>query len=162
MTKTFRLGLFIVVTLVIFGFGVFWIGSKQFLFHSTYRLQAEFQNVAGLADGAVVRIGGIHKGTVKRIDLPPRPDQKVRVVMDLDQKTRAVVKKDSVAAIKSEGLVGDKYVEVSFGSTGTPAVSDGDVIQSEPPLDVADVVKKANQLLDSAGGAMQELDATAS
>src|SRR5919198_5798901 len=116
MSKIFRLGLFILATLAIFGFGVFWIGNKQFLFHSTYPLQAEFQNVAGLADGAVVRVGGIHKGTVKRIDLPPRPDQKVRVVMDLEKDTRDVVKRDSIAAIKSEGLVGDKYVEISFGS----------------------------------------------
>jgi len=162
MSKTFRLGLFILATLVIFGFGVFWIGSKQFLFHSTYRLQAEFQNVGGLSDGAVVRVGGLHEGTVKQIDLPPRPDQKVRVVMDLHRSTRAVVRKDSVAAIKSEGLVGDKYVEISFGSNSAPAVNDGDVIQSEPPLDVADIVKKANQLLDSAGAAMEDLDATVS
>ena len=162
MSKTFRLGLFIVVTLVIFGFGVFWIGSKQFLFHSTYQLQAEFQNVAGLPDGAAVRVGGIHEGTVKRIDLPPRPDQKIRVVMDLKRTTRSVVKKDSVAAIKSEGLVGEKYVEISFGSSTAPAVHDGDVVQSEPPLDLADIVKKANQLLDSADGALEELDATVS
>ena len=76
MSKTFRLGLFILATLAIFAFGVFWIGSKHFLFHSTYRLKAEFQNVGGLTDGAIVRVGGIHEGTVKRIDLPPRPDQK--------------------------------------------------------------------------------------
>ncbi|MCC6589804.1 MAG: MCE family protein [Bryobacterales bacterium] len=162
MSKSFRLGLFIIVTLAIFGFGVFWIGSKQFLFQSTYRLQAEFQNVAGLMDGAVVRVGGIHEGTVKRIDLPPRPDQKVRVVMDLRSNTRAVVKKDSMAAIKSEGLVGDKYVEISFGSNDSPTVNNGDIVQSEPPLDVADLVKKANQLLDSAGGAMEEMGAAVS
>lgn len=162
MSRPFRLGLFIVATLLLFGVGVFWIGSKQFLFHSTYRLNAEFQNVAGLANGAVVRVGGISEGTVKRIDLPPRPDQKVRVVMDLQKSTRAVVRKDSVAAIKAEGLVGDKYVEISFGSNNAAVVDDGDVIQSEPPIDVADIVKKANQLLDSAGGAMQGLDATVS
>jgi len=160
MSKNFRLGLFIVASLALFGLGVFWIGSKQFLFHSTYRLQAEFQNVAGLAEGAVVRVGGIREGTVKRIDLPAKPDQKVKVVMDLKESTRAVVKKDSVAAIKSEGLVGDKYLEVSFGSNNAGSVKDGDIIQSEPPIDAADIVKKANQLLDSAGGAMQQLDAT--
>lgn len=162
MSKSFRLGLFIIATLGIFALGVFWIGNKRFLFDSTYQLKAEFQNVAGLGEGAVVRVGGIHEGTVKRIDLPPKPDQKVKVVMDLKKGTRAVVKKDSVAAIKSEGLVGDKYVEISFGSNDAQAVNDGDVIQSEPPVDVADIVKKANQLLDSAAGAMEELDATVS
>src|SRR3954468_12380300 len=72
MTRTFRLGIFIVATLLIFTAGVFWIGNKQFLFHSTYRLQAEFQNVAGLNGGAEVRVGGIHEGTVRQIQLRMR------------------------------------------------------------------------------------------
>ena len=160
MSKIVRLGLFIVTTLLIFGIGVFWIGSKQFLFHSTYQLRAEFQNVSGLIDGAEVRVGGVHEGTVKRIDLPPRPDVKVKILMDLKRSTRAVIKKDSVAAIKAEGLIGDKYVEISFGSVDAAMVNDGDIIQSEPPLEIAELVKKADRLLDSAGGAMQELDAT--
>src|SRR5437762_6048480 len=78
MSRAFRLGVFIVATLLIFAAGIFWIGGKQFLFSSTYRLNADFQSVAGLSDGAEVRVGGIHQGTVKRIDLPSRPDQKVR------------------------------------------------------------------------------------
>jgi phospholipid/cholesterol/gamma-HCH transport system substrate-binding protein len=160
MSNTFRLGLFILTAMLILGFGVFWIGSKQLLFHSTYELNAEFQNVGGLPDGAVVRVGGINQGIVKRIDLPPQPDAKVKVVMDLKPGTRAVIKKDSVAAIKAEGLVGDKYVEISFGSTNAPSVENGDVIRSEPSLDISDLMKKANGLLDTAGGAMEELDTT--
>src|SRR5207244_11316401 len=65
-------------------FRSFWIGNKQFLFHSTYRLNAEFQNVAGLNGGAEVRVGGIHEGTVRQIQLPVRPNEKVRV---LDRKS---------------------------------------------------------------------------
>src|SRR5271169_1663791 len=51
MSKAFRLGVFIVAMLLIFAAGVYWIGSKQFLFTSTYRLNAEFTNVAGLNGG---------------------------------------------------------------------------------------------------------------
>src|SRR5882672_6004922 len=152
MSKNLRLGLFIFSTLLICGIGVFWIGSQRYLFHSTYQLRAEFKNVSGLIDGAMVRVGGIDKGTVKRIDLPSRPDGKVTVVMDLEHGTRAVIKKDSVATVKSEGLVGDKFVEVTFGSPEAPMVNNGEVIQSEAPLEIADLVKKADRLLDSAGG----------
>src|SRR5437588_9651121 len=105
MSRAFRLGVFIVVALLIFAGGVFWIGKKQFLFHSTYRLKAEFQNVAGLNGGAEVRVGGIHEGTVRQIQLPIRPNEKVRVFAG---GTRNVIKKDSLATIRSEGLVGDK------------------------------------------------------
>ena len=158
MTKAFRLGLFIVTTLLILAAGVFLIGDKQFLFSSTYRVKAEFQNAAGLDDGAVVRVGGIQKGTVKYISLPGRPDQKVTVVMNLDSSTRNIVKKDSVAAIRSEGLLGDKYVEVSFGSEGAERLKNGDTIASEPPLDISDLFKKTDQILDTAKDTMQNVD----
>ena len=156
-----RLGGFVALTLLIFGFGVFWIGNHKFQFTSTYRLNADFQNVAGLVEGADVRVGGIRQGTVGKIQLPPRPDQSVRVEMDLRGDTRNVIKKDSRAVIRTEGLVGDQYVEVSFGSAGAPAVQNGDTIAAEPPLQISDVIKKANAILDSAQGAMQNVEQAA-
>src|SRR5205823_14801280 len=154
MSRAFRVGAFILVTLLIFAGGVFLIGNKQYLFSSTYRLNAQFPNVAGLAEGAEVRVGGLRKGTVKQIVLPNRSDGKMSVVMDLQSSTRDVVKKDSVASIAAEGLVGDKYVEISFGSNGAEKVKDADTIASQPPLEMANVVKKADELLESAKGAM--------
>ena len=103
MSRAVRLGIFVVATLAIFAGAVFLIGSREYLFQSTYRLNADFPDVAGLGGGAEVRVGGIHEGTVRRIDLPRRPDQKVRVEMDMDKDTRGVVKKDSVASIVPRG-----------------------------------------------------------
>jgi phospholipid/cholesterol/gamma-HCH transport system substrate-binding protein len=162
MSKAFRLGAFIIATLLVFAGGIFLIGSKQFLFNSTYHLKAQFQNAAGLTDGAEVRVGGLRKGTVKHIELPKRPDGKITVAMELKSDTRNVVKTDSVASIEAEGLVGDKYVEISFGSDGAKSVKDGSTIQSEKPVDVSDVVKKANAMMDTAKDAVQNLDATSS
>ena len=159
MSREFRLGLFIVGTLLTLAAGVFLIGNKELLFSSTYGLKAEFQNVAGLNNAAEVRVGGIHEGTVRRIDLPRRPDGKVTVIMDLEKATRDIIKKDSVASIKAEGLVGDKYVEISFGSNEGQRIKDGDTIGSEPPQDIADLIKKTDQVLDSAKDAMQNVDA---
>ena len=158
MSREFRLGLFIVGTLVIFAAGIFLIGSKESLFRSTYRLKAQFQNVSGLIDGADVRVGGIQKGTVRAIQLPRRPDEKLTVVMDLENATHDVIKKDSVASIKSEGLLGDKYVEISFGSAEVEKVRDGDTIDTAPPLDISDLISKTNQILDTAKDTMQNVD----
>src|SRR5712691_1305255 len=162
MSKALRLGIFIVATLLIFGAGIFWIGSREFLFTSTYRLNADFQNVAGLSEGATVRVGGIHQGTVRQIVLPERPDKNVQVEMDLKRATRNVIKKDSVAAIRTEGLVGDQYVEITFGTPSAPSVNNGDTIGTEPPLQISDMLKKTNAILDSAQGAMQNVDQSAS
>jgi phospholipid/cholesterol/gamma-HCH transport system substrate-binding protein len=157
MSREFRLGVFIVATLIILAAGVF-IGDKELLFRSTYSVKTEFQNVAGLDRGADVRVGGIHKGTVKRIDLPHQPDGKVTVVMNLDSSTRNIVKKDSLASIKSEGLLGDKYIEVSFGSDNAEKLKNWDYIESEPPLEFSNLMKKTDKILDSAKDTMANVD----
>jgi phospholipid/cholesterol/gamma-HCH transport system substrate-binding protein len=161
MSRLFRLGLFIVVALLLFSAGVFWIGKKQFLFSSTYRLNAEFESVAGLNGGAEVRVGGIHEGAVRQIQLPTRPNEKVRVVMELAKGTRNVIKNDSVATIRSEGLVGDKFVEVSFGTEQAPKVNDGETIRGEPPLQLSDLLKKTNEVLATTKGAIDNINETA-
>jgi phospholipid/cholesterol/gamma-HCH transport system substrate-binding protein len=161
MPQKLRVGLFVVVSLLLFGAGIFLIGRRDFRFSSTYRLNTEFQSVAGLDEGATVRVGGIHQGTVRKIVLPQRPDQKIRVEMDLNQLTRKVIKKDSLAAIRTEGLVGDQYVEIGFGSPNAPGVQNGDTIGSEPPLEISEMMKKTNAILDGAKDAVQSVDEAA-
>lgn len=139
MSRAFRLGIFVVATFLILAIGIFLIGNKKFLFSSTYRVSADFQNVAGLNNGADVRVGGIHEGTVTRINLPGRPDAKVTVEMSLEKSTGNVIKKDSIASIKTEGLLGDKYVEISFGSSKAATIQDGDAIGSQTPKDISDL-----------------------
>src|SRR6185436_11393821 len=136
MSRTLRLGIFVVAMLVILAAGIFMIGRRDFMFSSTYRLKADFQNVVGLGGGAPVRVGGIHQGTVRTILLPKQPDGKVTVVMDLESSTRNIIKKDSLAAIKTEGLLGSKYVEISFGTNEAERVNNGDTLATEPPLDI--------------------------
>jgi len=147
MSTAFRVGIFVVLALLFLSIGIFLIGDKDFLFSSTYRLKADFQNVSGLNNGADVRVGGIHQGTVKEIDLPSQPEGKVTVVMNLRGPTRTIIKKDSRASIKTEGLLGDKYVEISFGSTKAEAVGNNDTIASETPKDMSE---QARALTDEA------------
>ena len=138
MSMAFRVGVFIFLGLLFLCIGIFLIGNADFLFSSTYGLKADFQNVGGLNNGADVRVGGIHEGTVKEIDLPSQSDGKVTVVMNLRSATRNIIKKDSRASIKTEGLLGDKYIEISFGSAKADAVQNGDTIASETTKDISE------------------------
>ena len=149
MSRAARLGAFIVVTLAILVAGVFVIGSKQYLFSSTYQLKARFENVAGLDAGADIRVGGVHSGTVRNILLPHQPGERVTVVMDLSKSTHEIIKQDSVATIETEGLLGNQYIAISFGSAGKAEVRSGDTIASLPPLEMADMLNKASGILDS-------------
>ena len=155
MSRAARLGAFIVVTLAILVAGVFIIGGKQYLFSSTYQLKAQFDNVVGLDSGADVRVGGVHSGTVSSIVLPHKPGEKVTVVMDLGQSTHEIIKQDSVATIETEGLLGNQYLAISFGSAGKSEVRNGDTIASEAPLEMSDLLEKTSGLLDSSQQAIQ-------
>jgi len=158
VSRTARLGLFILGTLVSLAIGIFMVGDRQFLFSTTYRLNAAFDTVAGLPNGAEVRIGGVRKGTVNYIRVPRSPDEKVMIAMDLDHLTREIIKKDSVASIETEGLLGNKFVSISFGSKEGEPVHDGDSIPSAKPLDFSDLMRKTNEILDRTQSSMKNVE----
>jgi phospholipid/cholesterol/gamma-HCH transport system substrate-binding protein len=149
MSRVARLGAFIVLTLAILAAGIFIIGSKEYLFRSTYQLKTQFDNVAGLAAGADVQVGGVHSGTVRSIQLPHTPEGKVTVVMDLDRSTHEIIKQDSVASIETSGVLGSQYVAITFGSEQQAEVKNGQMIESRPPLQLSDLFKKTSAILDS-------------
>lgn len=157
MSRAARLGAFIVVTLAILAAGIFIIGDRQYLFSNTYRLKAQFNTVVGLDAGAEVRVGGVHTGSVRRIDLPSKPTDKITVLMDLQRSTHDIIKQDSVAAIQTEGLLGNEYVSISFGSAQALNVKDGDTIASQPPLVIADLIVKTDAILDSSKSAIDNV-----
>jgi phospholipid/cholesterol/gamma-HCH transport system substrate-binding protein len=160
MSRAARLGAFIITTLAILGVGIFIIGNKQYLFTSTYRLKAQFGNVVGLDQGAEVRVGGVHRGTVSSIELPHSTSGKVTVAMDLDSSTHDIIKQDSVASIETEGLLGNEYMAISFGSAGAANVQNGDTIASHPPLAMSDLIKKTDAILDSSQEAIKNVTQT--
>ncbi len=155
MSRIARLGVFIVATLAVLAAGIFIIGNKEYLFRSTYQLKTQFDNVAGLAVGADVQVGGVHSGTVHSITLPHKPGDKVIVAMDLDRSTMEIVKSDSVASIETTGVLGNQYVAISFGSQGQAEVKDGETIQSKPPLELGALLVKTSAILDSSQQAIQ-------
>jgi phospholipid/cholesterol/gamma-HCH transport system substrate-binding protein len=149
MSRAARLGAFLIATLAILAIGIFIIGDRQYLFSNPSQLKARFANVVGLNEGSEVRVGGVHSGTVRRIDLPKNPTDKITVRMDLQSSTHDIIKQDSVAAIQTEGLLGNEYVSITFGGAQALNVRDGDTIASVPPLVLADILKKADAIMES-------------
>jgi phospholipid/cholesterol/gamma-HCH transport system substrate-binding protein len=157
MSRAARLGIFIILAMSILAAGIFIIGSKQYLFTSTYRLKTQFATVVGLDPGADVRVGGVHSGTVRGIELPHKPTDKITVLMDLQRSTHDIIKQDSIAAIETEGLLGNEYVSISFGSAQALNVKDNDTIVSQPPLVIAELLKKADGILDTSQEALKSI-----
>jgi hypothetical protein len=83
------------------------------------------------------------------IELPHKPGDKVTVVMDLDKSTHEIIKQDSVASIETEGVLGNQFVAISFGSAGQAEVKEWRDHPEQPPLLMADLLKKTSGILDS-------------
>jgi phospholipid/cholesterol/gamma-HCH transport system substrate-binding protein len=154
MSRAARLGAFFIAALTILVSGIFIIGGKQYLFSSTYRLNTKFGSVVGLDSGADVRVGGVHSGSVRSVELPSKPMDKITVWMDLNRSTQNIIKQDSIATIETEGILGNEYVAISFGSANGANIVDGGTIGSEPPLEMSALFKKANFILDSSKAAL--------
>jgi hypothetical protein len=161
MVNTLRLGVFIVSTLILLAIATFLIGQREFFFTPTYELKTTFKSVTGLTDGAEVRVGGIHQGIVKRIKLPDDPNGSMIVFMNLDHTTKRVLRSDSVASIGSEGLLGSKFIDISFGTPkGGPIESDA-TLASKEPVDLNAMVEKAGNALGDIKGQMAGVTAKA-
>jgi len=160
MTRMALLGLFIFAALMILFTGVFVIGNQQRMFTHSYRLRADFPTVSGLLSGAEVRIGGVRKGTIDEIRLPSQPGGRVLVVMSLDETTRNLVKQDSMATIETEGLLGNKFLAISFGSPGAQGIQDWDTLRCTPPMDVSDLLKKTSDIMDTTHRTLSHFETT--
>ncbi len=127
-SQKIRLGIFVTVGLIIFIIAVYFIGEKQKIFGNTNHLKAIFKNANGLQIGNNVRYSGLNVGTVRNIDMID--DTTIIVDMILDKKIFSHIKKDAIATIGSDGLVGNMILNIIPGTGNTVPVKPGDTITS--------------------------------
>lgn len=141
-------GGFVIVGGLLFAVGLFFIGDRRMLFAESIDVHAEFSRVAGLQNGATVRVAGMNAGEVEAISLPSSPSAPFRVRMRVRQDLHPLIRLDSVASIQNDGLVGNKFVQIESGTDASPQVSPGGTIQSREPFDLADMLNRVNETID--------------
>ncbi len=142
-----RLGIFISLGILIFILAIYFIGEKQQLFRSTFRLSGVFKDVAGLQVGNNVRLSGINVGTIDNITIIS--DTSVKVIILIDENTRQYIKKDAVASIGSEGLMGNKVLVISPGTGGKKSIENDDDIATSQPTDIDEIMKSLKTTIDN-------------
>ena len=128
-----RLGLFVLGGLTLFVLAIFIIGKQKNLFNPVFTLRATFNNVSGLRVGNNIRFSGINVGTVDNIIIIN--DSTVRVDMSVKIEVKRFIKTDSEVAIGSEGLIGDRLLIITQGSTDTTVVAAGQKLKSKEPVE---------------------------
>jgi phospholipid/cholesterol/gamma-HCH transport system substrate-binding protein len=142
-------GAFVIGGVLLFGLGLFLIGDRRMLFDERFEVYAEFSKIAGLQQGAIVRVAGLDAGEVESIHVPQGPTQPFRIKFRVREDLHPLIRLDSVASIQNDGLVGNKFVQIETGTEQSPMVADRGTIRSREPFDLADVLQKMSETIDT-------------
>lgn len=156
-----RVGLFVLIAVCIFVMILFFLTGEQNIFEKNYTLNTTFKNTAGLIKGASVRLSGVRIGAVTDIDFAKQPegDNVIQVSMKINKEGISRLNPDSLATIRTEGLLGDKYIEIIPGKE-MPLTDPPDVVQikSETPFELGTILGQSGDLLANVISISQSLD----
>jgi phospholipid/cholesterol/gamma-HCH transport system substrate-binding protein len=150
-----KLGMFVIIGLVLFVGTIYFIGKQKNLFGSTFELNSKFKSVNGLEVGNNVRLSGINIGTVDEIEF--LTDSSVVIKLVIKDEVRKFIKKDAIASISSDGLMGDKVLTISAGKISKIVVEDNDNIVSKESVEMDDLLVSVKKSVDNAAIISTEL-----
>jgi len=138
-TLEMGVGLFMIIGFAAFVYLALQLGEVSFLTRGkTYVLKAEFDNVAGVKKGASVQVAGVDVGEVIAIELGPLD----AAILSLQLVNKLKVPKDSVASVKSQGIIGDKYIQLSLGGDEELFQPGEVIVETESSLDIESLISK--------------------
>lgn len=132
ISKNSKVGVFVLTGTAILILALYLIGSKQNFFGSTFELHAKFKTINGLMPGNNIRFTGIDIGTVKKVEI--ENDSTVNVVMIIENDVRQFIKQNAIATVGTDGLMGNKLINISSSDENAFCVKDGDIIKSINPF----------------------------
>jgi len=136
--RAITVGIFIFLALVIFIAGVLTLGGQNKTFADTFTVRAIFNDVNGLQAGNNVWLSGVKVGTIKKISFIS--NAQVEVAINIEEKYRQYIHKDSKAKIGSDGLIGNKIIVVYGGTPQSPIAQNGDVLGVDRALSMDDML----------------------
>ena len=146
-----KVGLVIVVALAILTVGMVRLGQAANLFTTRYELVAFVPNANGLREGGGVMVAGQLAGTIRKIEfLDPDADtlRNLRIVLAVDETLKDQIRTNSSVRIRTQGLLGDKVLDISPGTPMEAVLQPGDTLALEPSLDYEQVIAQASEAVD--------------
>jgi phospholipid/cholesterol/gamma-HCH transport system substrate-binding protein len=143
-----KLGLFMTIGLFLFVIAIFIIGKQKNLFNPVFKLITTFYNVSGLEVGSNIRFSGINIGTIDNIQIIN--DSTVKVEMLIVKRVQQFIKSDCVASIGTSGIIGDRILVISQGTSDAPVARDGQRIRSKEPVETDEIMESILATTDNA------------
>lgn len=142
IAKNIRLGVFVILGALLLIVALYMVGNKKNLFGSTFKVSAKFYNVNGLMKGNNVRFAGIDVGTVLHVEIVN--DSSVNVVMIIEKDVQKFIKKNALASVGTDGLMGNKLVNINVVDKYAPAVEEGDELPTLRPIETDEMTRTLN------------------
>ena len=140
-------GIFILVGLAIFIATILTLGSQKKTFERSITVKSFFDNVNGLQKGNNIWFSGVKVGTIKRVLLTGKGQ--VEVDMSIESHSRQFIRKDAKAKISTDGLIGNKIIEIYGGTLNAPEIEDGDLLGNTELLSTDAMMKTLSQNNDN-------------
>ncbi|MBI5372007.1 MAG: MCE family protein [Sphingobacteriales bacterium] len=134
-----KLGAFVIAGLLFLILLLYMIGKNENMFGNTFRLRAHFGNVQGLTAGNNVRYAGIQVGTVKKVNI--LNDTLIEVVMLIETKMKQYIRKNAVVAIGTDGLMGNRVLNISPSAIPAPLVEANDILPVKKTAEVDEMLQ---------------------
>ena len=132
-------GFFLIIGFCAFGWLALQLGELPWLNASkTYTINAVFNNISGVKVGADVQIAGVTVGKVQAVKLDKNSQAEVAMLLGKDVK----VPKDSIASVKSQGIIGDKYIQLTMGGDEAMYPPGGTILDTESSVDLESLISK--------------------
>ena len=158
-----RVGVVLILAIIVLVLAIMMVGKLLNLFAKRYTLVTVVQSAAGLPRGAPVTLAGQRVGQVEGIEFIPlarkRGDDNILIRMAIARDVADQIRRDSKAMFRTEGLLGDRYIDIVPGTPRTPVLTPGDTVPMRPATDMDVLLANAGQALDSARLVMSDLRA---
>ncbi len=158
-----RVGVVLILAIVVLVLAIMMVGKLLNLFATRYTLVTVVQSAAGLPQGAPVTLAGQRVGQVEGIEFIPltrkRAGNNILIRMAIARQVADQIRRDSKAMFRTQGLLGDRYIDIVPGTPRAPALTPGDTVPMQPATDMDVLLANAGQALDSAQLMMSDLRA---
>ena len=150
-----KLGIFVSIGVTLFTVGIYFMGKRQQLFGSTFHITGVFNDINGLKVGNNILFLGINVGIVD--DIEQISDTTVRVGMLIDRGSQRFIKTNAIASVGSEGLMGNKVLIITHGTTSQKSLGDDEIIKTSQPVSIDDILVKLEVTSSNAASITDDL-----
>jgi phospholipid/cholesterol/gamma-HCH transport system substrate-binding protein len=149
-------GIFISVLLGICMVTIFMLNKENALFSRRIRIRTEVKSAQNLKDGAAVQLKGVKVGSISSIKF--KNVDTLIITLGVNEDYKEWIKRDATLTFKTQGVLGDKFLEINGGSESSPSIDDGDMLITNESNQIEHIITKSEDLMVAAGSILTKFD----